>query len=143
MEIVNKSIQKDTTNISSELYCPLWRRLAAIVYDVLLLFCVVFIAWQPVPLLPDTLHEVLGRGIRLAYLTLISFLFFGWFWTHGGQTLGMKAWGIKLIHIGHDQGNWVNVVVCLETLYRRPFFLGYSGSGFSLVYISSVSFDFA
>lgn len=31
-----------------------------------------------------------------AYLLGIAFLFFGWFWTHGGQTLGMRAWKIRL-----------------------------------------------
>lgn len=31
------------------------------------------------------------------YLVGVSFLFFGWFWTHGGQTLGMRAWKIKIL----------------------------------------------
>jgi uncharacterized RDD family membrane protein YckC len=30
------------------------------------------------------------------YLLSVCFLFFGWFWTHGGQTLGMRAWKIRL-----------------------------------------------
>jgi len=24
--------------------------------------------------------------------SLVAFGFYGWFWTHGGQTLGMRAW---------------------------------------------------
>jgi uncharacterized RDD family membrane protein YckC len=27
----------------------------------------------------------------------IYYLFFGWFWTHGGQTLGMRAWHMRLV----------------------------------------------
>jgi len=27
----------------------------------------------------------------------ITFVFFGWFWTHGGQTIGMRAWKIRLV----------------------------------------------
>jgi uncharacterized RDD family membrane protein YckC len=31
-----------------------------------------------------------------AALILMSLTFFCWFWTHGGQTLGMRAWKIRL-----------------------------------------------
>jgi uncharacterized RDD family membrane protein YckC len=31
-----------------------------------------------------------------ALLVLASFVFFGWFWTHGGQTLGMRAWKLRV-----------------------------------------------
>jgi uncharacterized RDD family membrane protein YckC len=34
-----------------------------------------------------------GYGI---YLLAVAFLFFGWFWTRDGQTLGMRAWKIRL-----------------------------------------------
>ncbi len=76
----------------------LWRRLAAALYDAIMLFCIIFIAWQPVPLLPDaTWPEWLSRGVRLAYLVLLIYLFFGWFWTHGGQTIGMRSWKFRLV----------------------------------------------
>ena len=79
--------------------CPLWRRLMSISYDFILLVCLIFIAWQPVPLLPDQLHPVVDRALRLGYLLIISYAFFGWFWCHGGQTLGMRSWKIKLVPI--------------------------------------------
>jgi len=31
------------------------------------------------------------------FLILVLFLFFGWFWTRSGQTLGMQAWRLLLI----------------------------------------------
>lgn len=37
------------------------------------------------------------------YIALILFVFFGWFWTHQGQTLGMRAWRLKVIT--HDGKN--------------------------------------
>jgi uncharacterized RDD family membrane protein YckC len=39
-------------------------------------------------------------------LLLVALMFFAGFWTHGGQTLGMRAWRLKLISIGGDPVNW-------------------------------------
>lgn len=89
---------------------PLWRRLAAMTYDAMVLVCVIFIAWQPVPLLPDgQWPEWLARGVRLGYLGLVIFLFFGWFWTHGGQTIGMRAWKIRLLDASSGPGRAVAI----------------------------------
>ncbi len=72
------------------------RQLLAALYDSLLLVAVLFLAMA--------LLLVIGRGemptrsqpLLSAYLLGVSFLFFGWFWTHGGQTLGMRAWKLQL-----------------------------------------------
>lgn len=66
-------------------------------YDGILLACIVFIAWQPIPLLSEYLNPYLDRSIRLGYLLAISFGYFGWCWCRGGQTLGMKAWKTRLV----------------------------------------------
>lgn len=74
----------------------LLRRLGALAYDAVLLLGILFFATAA--LLP--LHG--GEAIQpdnwaySAYLLAVTFLFFGWFWTHGGQTLGMRAWKIRL-----------------------------------------------
>jgi len=31
------------------------------------------------------------------YLLSVSFIFLAWFWMHGGQTLGMRAWSLYLV----------------------------------------------
>lgn len=89
---------------------PFWRRLLTMFYDGLIISCVVFIAWQPMPLLPDE-HwpDGLSQGLRLLYLFLIPFFFLGWFWVHGGQTIGMRAWKIRLIDSSSTSGNTVAV----------------------------------
>ena len=73
------------------------RRLAAISYDFMLLVAVLFLA--TVIALPINGGEAFTshQSLYPLYLLTVSFVFYGWFWTHGGQTLGMRAWKIKLI----------------------------------------------
>lgn len=74
----------------------LWRRLAAAIYDLFLLLAVWFLA--VLALLPFTGGQAPAGDTWWfrAYVLFVPFLFFGWFWTHGGQTLGMKAWRMRL-----------------------------------------------
>jgi uncharacterized RDD family membrane protein YckC len=67
------------------------------VYDSLLLFAVLFAA--TFVLLPFTEGEAIAPNNLLytVYILAVSFVYLGWFWTHGGQTLGMRAWGIRLV----------------------------------------------
>lgn len=43
-------------------------------------------------------------------LILITFLFFAGFWTHGGQTLGMRAWRLKLESVRGGPVSWKQAV---------------------------------
>ena len=74
----------------------LLRRLAALVYDSLLLFSVLFAA--TVPALVVTGGEAVGPShpAFTAYLLAVSYLYFGWCWTRSGQTLGMRAWRMRV-----------------------------------------------
>ena len=36
----------------------------------------------------------------------ISYLYFAWFWIHGGQTLGMKTWRIRVISTEGNTIDW-------------------------------------
>ena len=80
----------------------LLRRLAALTYDCLLLFAILFVGTMA--LLPLTHGEAItpasqGPGTYLAYrgyLALLALGYFGLAWTRGGQTLGMMAWRIRL-----------------------------------------------
>nr|VFJ60659.1 MAG: Uncharacterized membrane protein YckC, RDD family [Candidatus Kentron sp. FM] len=76
-----------------------FRRLGAIIYDSLILFAILIFAHLPLQALlgtatitpDDTWHPAYQ-----AYLLGVCFLYFGWCWTHGGQTLGMRTWRICL-----------------------------------------------
>lgn len=74
----------------------LTRRLAAAVYDLFLLVGLWLVAG--LALLPfNHGHAVDGSNlwVRL-YFLFVPYLFFSWFWRNGGQTLGMKAWRLRL-----------------------------------------------
>lgn len=81
-------------------------RLGALLYDVALLIGVLFVAtalllsFRGGEAIPA--HQMAFN----AYLLAIAFLFFGWFWTHGGQTLGMRAWKIRLCSDGGGPVGW-------------------------------------
>lgn len=95
-----------TTETADEVPAGLLRRLAAIVYDSMLLFGVLFGATAV--LLPFTGGEALApeQPLYLLYLLGVSFLYFGWCWTRGGQTLGMKAWRVKTQACGGGPVSW-------------------------------------
>ena len=82
----------------------LTRRLLAIFYDFLLLLGVLFAV--------SAVAVAINRGQAvthpLYYLALIAtaFVFYGWFWTHGGQTLGMRTWKIKIVTNNGDKVTW-------------------------------------
>jgi uncharacterized RDD family membrane protein YckC len=74
----------------------LLRRLGAIVYDTLLLFAILFVATALVLPLTGGTAVPAGQPLFSLYILAICFLFYAWFWTHGGQTLGMRAWKLRL-----------------------------------------------
>lgn len=85
----------------------LLRRLGAVFYDSLLLLAVLFAAGLPLPLIPEALRwETWARFGTFVYLVIVSFLFFGWFWTHGGQTLGMRAWRFRVVTDNRHDLTW-------------------------------------
>lgn len=92
----------------------LFKRLAAIGYDLFLLVALLFIATAVI--LPLNQGEAISSDsnfftVYLIYLFIVSFLFFGWFWTHGGQTLGMKTWHIQLVSTNNQAVTWQQALI--------------------------------
>jgi uncharacterized RDD family membrane protein YckC len=87
-----------------------WRRLAALCYDLLLLTALVF---------SFTLLVVAARlGAAVppgtwwfpSALAAIAMVFFSGFWVHGGQTLGMRAWRIRVVRADGGALTWPRAV---------------------------------
>lgn len=93
---------------------PFWRRLAAMVYDSLLIIALWFVATALLlPLFAGQAVPQTGAAHYLyqLYLLAVALLFFGWFWTHGGQTAGMKAWKIRLLRHDGAPAGWREAVL--------------------------------
>jgi len=73
------------------------RRLAAFVYEGVLLFGVVMIAGLVYSGLTQQRHALQGRAGMMVFLFLVLGIYFSWFWSHGGQTVAMKAWHVRLL----------------------------------------------
>jgi uncharacterized RDD family membrane protein YckC len=89
----------------------LLRRLTALFYDLLLLIAVLFVATAL--LLPFNGGKAFSAQQFLfpLYLVLVSFFFYAWFWTHGGQTLGLRAWKIKVLTLDKKTISWKQALI--------------------------------
>ena len=87
------------------------RRLGAQIYDALLLLAVWFLATAVA--LPFNQGQAFtsSQGIYPVYLLAVSLIFYCWFWTHGGQTLGMRAWKIKVLGSQLEAISWQQAVI--------------------------------
>jgi len=76
---------------------PLPRRLAAFVYEGVLLFGVVMAAGIPYAAWTGHRHALEGRAGFMAFLFVVLGVYFVWFWSRGRQTLPMKTWRMRLV----------------------------------------------
>ena len=92
--------------MSSTPTISLLRRLGAMIYDTVLAgFSVVIVSSIPAVLFQSlTGYRVPDSVMTVGYIFL-TYLFFTWFWTHGGQTLGMRAWKMRVVT---DKGEPLN-----------------------------------
>jgi uncharacterized RDD family membrane protein YckC len=81
---------------------PLARRLASLIYEVLLLAALLWCAALVFRVLENALGIAHVRFAFQVYLLAITCAYFVWQWTHGGQTLPMKTWRIRLARSGGE-----------------------------------------
>lgn len=75
----------------------LWRRMACFVYEGVLLFGVLMVSGYLFSSLTQQRHALAGRHGLQAFLFVVLGIYFVWFWSHGGQTVAMKAWHVRLV----------------------------------------------
>ncbi|XQF93192.1 RDD family protein [Pseudoalteromonas espejiana] len=107
-----------------------WRRFASLVYDtlaiiafamltvVLYLFAVQGLITLDVISLNGAedvsaliQESLLLSSVRSALLVIVTLVFFGYFWTKSGQTIGMRAWRLKVQTLEGNLISWPQSLV--------------------------------
>ena len=78
-------------------HAPLLRRALSLAYEALLLTAVLMAGALPFLLLTQAVERSVARAAFQVYLLAIAGIYFSWQWTHGGQTLPMKTWRLRLV----------------------------------------------
>jgi uncharacterized RDD family membrane protein YckC len=101
----------------------IFRRFAAGLYDVLIVVAICMLATLLV--MPFASKGNLQAfyanqsGVKLMYqvgLLALGFAFFGGFWTHGGQTIGMRAWRLRSICMDGTPLGWRRALIRYLTM---------------------------
>ncbi len=87
------------------------KRLIINIYDLLLLFSVLFFATIPLHFFTNGEYINFDNFFYKIYLLCIIALYYSWFWVNYNQTLGMKAWKTLVIH----ENNYLKIT------YRQSF----------------------
>lgn len=84
---------------AAPIYPSLMRRLFSMLYEALVLFGVLFVAVIIFTLIRHYPTAPAAKIFFQIYLYLVLLWYFTWFWTHGGQTVAMRAWRFRLQRI--------------------------------------------
>ncbi len=104
---------------NSSLPSFVFRRIAAFFYDSLLLIAIFFVV-ASISIAFNQGQAIENHAFKLV-LYGVGFLFFSWFWRHGGQTLGMQAWRIKVISESNEQ---ITYKQCVQRYLAGTFLFG-------------------
>ena len=114
------------------------KRLFAMTYDLLILVAI----WLLIGFLHAAIMgmEHVENSDSLQYtlfpfLMLGTFVFYSWFWLHGGQTLGMRAWRLQVVD-AHLDGRPLNLLQCLSRFLIAILSLCSFGLGYFWIWIS-------
>jgi uncharacterized RDD family membrane protein YckC len=77
-------------------------RIAAMIYELLLVTAVVFVASFIIAPVVGELHAHWQRHLFQGYILSVLFIYFSTFWLRSGQTLAMKTWRIRLVQQNGD-----------------------------------------
>jgi len=85
---------------------PVKNRLFGMVYEGMLLFGVLFISGWLFSTLLQQRHALSLRHAQQVWQFLVLGAYFMWFWTHGGQTLAMKTWRVRVVTTAGEPLGW-------------------------------------
>lgn len=143
----------DQANLQS-LYqgCPranFFKRLGAYIYDLFAIFALLMLATavavivvtsgDKIGLIDLSLYQDVGDYLAhstlfITFLAIVLIAFYGYFWSKGGQTIGMKAWSLR---VQNSDGSNINFTQSLIRMATSAFGLG----NFSALFQNSNAFQ--
>ena len=96
------------------------KRLAVIIYDGLLLAGLLFASFALIfavfLIFPEGFNNHPAvKYFKFSLLIGVAFIYYGWFWVKGGQTLGMKAWHLYLVDEDGKYITWKTAAIRFAT----------------------------
>lgn len=103
---------------------PLGRRIAAAVYDTLIVMALLMVA-TAVALIPSGGSAVPAQTAWFQFYLLMWLLaYFGYCWTVGGHTVGMRAWKLQLVDVHGARVSWTRSAVRMSMAFVATMALG-------------------
>ncbi len=108
----------------------IWRRFGALLYDGLLLLAIWFISIAALLPIASPVPPWLAQIVVISETAI----FYIYFWHKQGQTLGMRAWRLRLVTEAGQHVGWRHIGIrCLV----GPFALACLGLGYLWIYVGS------
>jgi uncharacterized RDD family membrane protein YckC len=108
--------------------CPLWRRLTALVYDLLIVLAIMMVANMLGLLVTGGRLLDEQQHLRAWWFPLFEAACVGGYfvasWRRGGQTIGMRPWRIRLTTAAGDTPSWPQSLIRLGVAAAPWFLLG-------------------
>lgn len=113
-------------DLSTHEPAAVWRRLAALCYDLLLLAAIAVCFTLVVLAVRLGAAVTPGGWWYPSSLLAIAMAFFCGFWVHGGQTVGMRAWHIRVVREDGRALTWARAAArfCAGIVSALPAGLG-------------------
>lgn len=92
--------------LTGKVYCSLARRLMIMLYDALILLGLLILATAVALPFGDVNKHALHDFWFTLWLLAVCFAYLGGCWKHGGMTLGMRAWRVRLISADDRAVSW-------------------------------------
>ena len=102
--------------VTTDLPCPLWRRLTALVYDLLIVVAIVMVVGLLCQLATggELIHTGDSTVVPIWYQLLQGVVVAAYFissWRRGGQTVGMRPWRIRLTRDDGGTPTWQQTII--------------------------------
>ncbi|SFM35694.1 Uncharacterized membrane protein YckC, RDD family [Ectothiorhodospira mobilis] len=97
----------DSTTGSQPAPVGLLRRLGCMAYDGIMVLAVLLLVTLGVSIFGGITPEHPWYPAYVLLVGLSAFLYYGWFWTHGGISLPMQTWRVRLVSRSGGAVTWL------------------------------------